>query len=309
MTRLRKPRAYFSESWDSMGHNNQWSKKILPFLMVLVGNMLYALSVKLFLLPTELMSCGTTGIALIVNHLTGFSIPLFIFLFNLLMLVLGWWILGRQFAMTTVFSSIFYPAALEVLNRTLGDVVVTEHIWLNVLFAGIGLGVSLGLVIRGGASTGGMDIPPLILQRYFRIPVSLSLGAFDFCIILAQAFYHELEDLLLGILLIIVISAALNKATVIGTTKTEVKIVSQKCQEIRAAILTDVDRGVTLLHGRGGYSQEETDVILSIISDHELPKLEKLARSIDPACFMIVTQVKEVWGRGFTYSKVDNPDK
>lgn len=297
------------ESWDIMGHNNSWGKKILPFLMVLVGNTLYALSVKLFLLPAELMSCGTTGIALIVNHLTGFSISLFIFLFNVLMLALGWWILGRQFAMTTVFSSIFYPAALEILNRTLGDVVITEHIWLNVLFAGIGLGISLGLVIRGGASTGGMDIPPLILQRYFRIPVSLSLGAFDFCIILAQAFYHELEDLLLGILLIIIISIALNKATVIGTTKTEVKIVSHKCQEIRAAILTDVDRGVTMLHGRGGYSQEDTDVILSIISDHELPKLERLARSIDPACFMIVTQVKEVWGRGFTYSKVDNPDK
>lgn len=292
-----------------MGHNNSWGKKILPFLMVLVGNTLYALSVKLFLLPAELMSCGTTGIALIVNHLTGFSISLFIFLFNVLMLALGWWILGRQFAMTTVFSSIFYPAALEILNRTLGDVVITEHIWLNVLFAGIGLGISLGLVIRGGASTGGMDIPPLILQRYFRIPVSLSLGAFDFCIILAQAFYHELEDLLLGILLIIIISIALNKATVIGTTKTEVKIVSHKCQEIRAAILTDVDRGVTMLHGRGGYSQEDTDVILSIISDHELPKLERLARSIDPACFMIVTQVKEVWGRGFSYSKVDNPDK
>ena len=286
-----------------MGHSFGWGKKILPFLMVLVGNVLYALSVKLFLLPAGLMSCGTTGIALIVNHLTDFSIPLFIFLFNVIMLLLGWWVLGRQFAMTTVFSSIFYPVALEVLNRTLGDVMITEHIWLNVLFAGMGLGISLGLVIRGGASTGGMDIPPLILHRLFRVPVSLSLGAFDFVIILAQAFYHELEDLMLGILLIIIISIALNKATVIGTTKTEVKIVSRKASEIRAAILTDVDRGVTLLHGMGGYSQAETDVILSIISDHELPKLEKLARSIDPSCFMVVTQVKEVWGRGFSYGK------
>jgi uncharacterized membrane-anchored protein YitT (DUF2179 family) len=277
--------------------------------MVLVGNMLYALSVKLFLLPAGLMSCGTTGIALIVNHLTNFSIPLFIFLFNVAMLILGWWILGRKFAMTTVFSSVFYPAALEVLNRTLGDVMVTEHIWLNVLFAGIGLGVSLGLVIRGGASTGGMDIPPLILHKFFRLPVSLTLGAFDFVIILAQAVYHEVEDLMLGILLIIIISIALNKATVIGTTKTEVKIISRKASEIRAAILTDVDRGVTLLHGMGGYSQEDTDVILSIISDHELPKLERLARSIDPSCFMVVTQVKEVWGRGFSYGKIDPEQK
>ena len=278
-------------------------------MMVLVGNVLYALSVKLFLLPAGLMSCGTTGIALIVNHLTNFSISLFIFLFNVAMLILGWCVLGRKFAMTTVFSSIFYPAALEVLNRTLGDVMITEYIWLNVLFAGIGLGVSLGLVIRGGASTGGMDIPPLILHKFFRIPVSLTLGAFDFVIILAQAFYHELEDLMLGVLLIIIISIALNKATVIGTTKTEVKIISRKASEIRAAILTDGDRGVTLLHGMGGYSQEDTDVILSIISDHELPKLEKLARSIDPSCFMVVTQVKEVWGRGFSYGKIDPEQK
>jgi uncharacterized membrane-anchored protein YitT (DUF2179 family) len=277
--------------------------------MVVLGNLLYALSVKLFLLPAELMSCGTTGIALIVNHLTDLPITVFIFCFNVVMLALGWWVLGRQFAMTTVFSSLFYPLALEILDRTLGDIVITEHIWLNVLFAGIGLGISLGLVIRGGASTGGMDIPPLILERLFRIPVSISLAAFDLCIILAQAFYHEPEDLLLGILLIIVISISLNKATVLGSTKTEVRIVSEKSDEIRAAILTDVDRGVTLLHGKGGYLQQETDVIMSIISDHELPKIERLARSIDPACFMIVTQVKEVWGRGFSYSKVEKIDK
>ena len=277
--------------------------------MVVLGNLLYALSVKLFLLPAELMSCGTTGIALIVNHLTDLPITVFIFCFNVVMLALGWWVLGRQFAMTTVFSSLFYPLALEILDRTLGDIVITEHIWLNVLFAGIGLGISLGLVIRGGASTGGMDIPPLILERLFRIPVSISLASFDLCIILAQAFYHEPEDLLLGILLIIVISISLNKATVLGSTKTEVRIVSEKSDEIRAAILTDVDRGVTLLHGKGGYLQQETDVIMSIISDHELPKIERLARSIDPACFMIVTQVKEVWGRGFSYSKVEKIDK
>ncbi len=288
-----------------MGAAKLNTNRLLSFGLVILGNLLYVLSVKLFLLPAELMSCGTTGIALIVNHLTDLPITAFIFCFNLLMLALGWWILGRKFAMSTIFSSLFYPVALEALNRLLGDVTITQHLWLNVLFAGIGLGVSLGLVIRGGASTGGMDIPPLILQKCFRIPVSLSLGAFDLCIIFAQAFYHELEDLLLGVLLIIIISIALNKATVIGTTKTEVKIVSKRANEIRAAILTDVDRGVTMLYGKGGYSQENTDVILSIISDYELPKIERLARSIDPACFMIVTQVKEVWGRGFSYSKGD----
>ena len=292
-----------------MGTGYQNGKKWTSFALVVLGNFIYALSVKLFLLPSELMSCGTTGIALIVNHLTDLPITIFIFCFNIVMLALGWWVLGKKFAMTTVFSSLFYPIVLEILNRTMGDIVITEHIWLNVLFAGIGLGISLGMVIRGGASTGGMDIPPLILERLFRIPVSVSLAAFDFCIILAQAFYHEPEDLLLGILLIIVISIALNKATVLGSTKTEVRIVSEKSDEIRAAILTDVDRGVTILRGQGGYLQQDTNVIMSIISDHELPKIERLARSIDPACFMIVTQVKEVWGRGFSYGKVEKIDQ
>ena len=143
-------------------------KRIITFLMVILGNCIYALSVKLFVLPANLISCGTTGIALVVNQLLNIPMPEFIFVFNILMLALGWLVLGKQFAMTTVLSSLFYPIALEVLNRTLGDVHITDNQLLNVLFAGMGLGISLGVVIRGGASTGGMDIPPLILKKLDR---------------------------------------------------------------------------------------------------------------------------------------------
>ena len=280
-----------------------YHKKLANLLLVLLGNALYALSVKLFLLPANLMSCGTTGIGLVMNHL--FDIPLteFIFVFNVAMLALGWWVLGKSFAMTTVISSLFYPMALEVLNRTLGDVAITEDVLLNVLFAGMGLGVALGIVLRAGASTGGMDIPPLILKKKWNIPVSISLWAFDFAILLTQMMFHPLEDLLHGILLIIVISIALNKIMLLGTSKTEVKIVSDHAAEIREAILSRVDRGCTLLHGQGGYLQQDTEVILSVVSNHELPKIEALARDIDPNCFMIISRVTEVWGRGFTNGK------
>ena len=279
------------------------NQAVFRFLLVLAGNLLYALTVKLFLLPADLISCGTTGIALVVNRLTGMPVSGFILLFNLAMLAVGWWILGRKFAMTTVFSSLFYPVALEVLNRLLGDVQITEDILLNALFAGMGLGLSLGLVIRGGASTGGMDIPPLVLKKLFHIPVSVSLWTFDFCIMLSQMMFHKAEDLLYGILLLMTISFALNKMLLLGTSRTEVKIVSQRAREIRDAILSKVDRGVTMLHGEGGYLHKQTEVILSVVSNHELPKIEQLARGIDPHCFMIVTRVTEVWGRGFTYSK------
>ena len=279
------------------------SRRIFSLLLVIAGNILYTFSIKLFLLPANLMSCGTTGIALVVNYFLNIPMTGFIFAFNLAMLIIGWVILGRQFAMTTILSSIMYPALLEILNRTLGDVVVTENMLLNVLFAGMGLGVSLGIIMRAGAATGGMDIPPLILKKYFHIPVSASLWTFDFCILLAQMFFHPLEDLLHGILLIIVISVSLNKIMLLGTSRTEVKIVSSKSELIRDAILSQVDRGVTLLHGAGGYSYVETEIILSIVSNYELPKIEQLARSIDPECFMIISRVSEVWGRGFSYGK------
>lgn len=284
--------------------NLQFTKsKWFSILLVLIGNCIYALTVKLFLLPANLISCGTTGIGLVLQNLWDIPLTSFIFVFNIAMLILGWVVLGKSFAMTTILSSVFYPFFLEVLNRVLGDISITDEILMNTLFSGLGLGLSLGIVIRAGASTGGMDIPPLILNKLFRIPVSASLWVFDFSIMLAQMSFHTLEDLLYGIVLLIAISITLNKVVMMGTSKTEVKIISDKAQEIRDGILSKVDRGCTLLHAEGGYMRNETEVILSIISNYELPKIEQLARSIDPDCFMIVTRVSEVWGRGFTLGK------
>ena len=278
-------------------------KKWISLLMVLLGNVLYAFTVKLFVLQADLISCGTTGLALVVQQVSGIPVSWFVLFFNIAMLALGWAVLGRQFAMTTLASSLMYPILLEILNRTLGDVVLTENMLLNVVFAGLGLGLSLGIVLRAGASTGGMDIPPLILKRFFRIPVSASLWVFDLTIMLLQMFFHTGEDLLYGILLLIVIYLTLNKVMLLGTSRTEVKIVSARAHEIRDEILTRVDRGVTILHGEGGYLHQPTEIIMSIVSNHELPKIERLARDIDPDCFMIVSSVTEVWGRGFSTSK------
>ena len=283
--------------------------RLFSLALVLLGNIIYAATIKLFVIPANLISCGTTGLAMLADHLFHIPMSLFILVFNILMLAVGWMVLGRQFAMSTVLSSLLYPALLELLNLLLGDMSVTDQQLLNVLFAGMGLGLSLGLVLRGGASTGGMDIPPLILKKSFRIPVFISLGVFDFCIMLAQMTFHKLEDLLFGILLLITISITLNKVMLLGTSKTEVKIISQHSDRIRAAILTQVDRGVTMLYGKGGYSGVQTEVVLSVVSNHELPKIERLARSIDPNCFMIVSRVTEVWGRGFSYNKRTEPPK
>ena len=287
--------------------HDQKTQKLLSLLMVIIGNIIYAFTVKFFIIPANLISCGTTGIAMVVTHLTNIPMSAFIFVFNLAMLALGWVVLGRQFAMTTILSSLFYPIALEILNQVFGDFRITENLLMNTIFGGIGLGCSLGIVLRAGASTGGMDIPPLILKKFFHIPISVSLWTFDFCIMLCQMFYHTLEELLYGIVLLMLISFMLNKVLLLGTSRTEIKIVSEKHEEIRRAILSDIDRGCTLLHAQGGYGGKETEVILSIVSNYELPRVQQLARDIDPSCFMIISQVSEVWGRGFTYGKQAEP--
>ena len=280
-------------------NNKQWT----TILMVLLGNTVYALAVKCFLLPANLISTGTTGLALVADHLFHIPLTAFIFTFNVAMLMVGWWFLGKQFAMTTILSSLFYPAMLETVSRLLGDFTVTQDVLLNTLFAGFGIGLGLGIVLRAGASTGGMDIPPLVLKKFFRIPISASLWGFDLAILLSQMGFHPLEDLLYGIILLIATTATLNKVMLMGTSRTEVKIVSPRAEDIREGILSQVDRGVTILHGEGGYLRQSTEVILSIVSNHELPKIERLARDIDPECFMIVSQVTEVWGGGFSFSK------
>ena len=278
-------------------------KQISTVATVILGNVLYALVVKLFLLPGNLMTGGTTGIGLVVHHFTGLSISGFVLVFNIIMLLIGLALLGKKFALTTVISSFTYPIALEAANRILGDLVITENALLNTIYAGLGIGLGLGIVIRMGASTGGMDIPPLVLNKYFKIPVSVSLNAFDMLILVLQVVYNPPERVLYGILLVLIYTTVLDKVLMMGNTKTEVKIISSQVEEIRQAILAQVDRGVTMLYGEGGYRQEKTQIVLSIVSNRELPQVERLIRQIDPEAFMIVSRVTEVRGRGFSLSK------
>ena len=278
-------------------------RRCITILMVVFGNILYALTVRLFLLPAGLVTGGTTGIALAVNHYIGIPVSGFVLVFNVIMLLVGLAVLGKAFAVTTVISTFVYPAALEVLSQMLGNVVLTEDIWLCTLFSGLGIGVSLGIVIRAGASTGGMDIPPLVLNNCFRIPVSVSLYLFDLVILLMQALYNPAEKLLYGIVLVLVYTVVLDKLMLMGTTKTEVKIVSSRYEEIRKAILKDMDRGVTMLSAKSGYLGEKTEMIFSVISNRELPKLEEIVRETDPDSFMTVCRVSEVRGRGFSKKK------
>lgn len=276
---------------------------VMSLITVVAGNFLYALTVKLFLLPAGLVTGGTTGMALTVNYLTGIPISGFVLIFNVIMLILGYKVLGRTFASTTLASTFLYPMALEIFDRTLEGVILTDDILLCTIFSGLGIGIALGIVIRSGASTGGMDIPPLVLKQFFRIPVSGSMYAFDVCILLSQALFRRAENILYGIVLVMIYTVVLDKMLLMGTTRTEVKVISQKPDEIRDTILKELDRGVTLLEGESGYLHNRTQMIFSVISNRELPKVERIIRGIDPESFMVVSRVSEVKGRGFSLNK------
>jgi len=276
---------------------------IKSLLAVVSGNFLYALTVKLFLLPGNLVTGGTTGIALTINHFFPIPISGFVLAFNIVMLLVGLLILGKSFAATTLASSFLYPIFLELCDRVMGDLVLTNDILLCTIFTGLGVGVGLGLVIRAGASTGGMDIPPLALRKLVGIPVSVSMYFFDGLIILAQALFQKPENILYGILLMIIYTFMIDKMLMLGNTRTELKIISAKYREITDAILNQMDRGVTLLSAESGYLHKDMPLLLSVMSNRELIKAEKLIHQIDPECFMIVSRVSEVRGHGFSLKK------
>ena len=286
-----------------MNQNPHWKQLIWNWASIIFGNALYSLAVALFLEPAGLITGGATGIALAIGRLTGLPVSGLLFFINLAMLVWGWVVLGRAFALNTLASSVLSPAFLALFEGMANGRVLTEDIFLCTVFAGLGIGVSLGIVIRSGASTGGLDIPPLVLNKWFKLPVSATMLAFDIMVLLMQAVFSPMPQVLYGIVMVLIHTIVMDKMLMMGASRTEVKSISSQSDAICAAILEQLDRGVTILHGEGGYTHESSAVLLSIVSNRELPRLEKLAHSIDPTCFLIVSHVTEVSGRGFSMDK------
>lgn len=279
-------------------------KYVKQLLFILGGNTIYALGVVLFLLPGGLITGGTTGLALTVNHYFQVPISAFVFIFNMLMLVLGWIFLGKKFALTTIISSFYYPIILEVLQRIpqLGTL-KTDQI-IATLFGGLMIGVGIGAVIRVGASTGGVDIPPLILKKKTGFPISISLYALDFAILLLQMTFRDPSSILYGILLVLTYTIVLDKCLVLGLNKTKVEIVSRHYEAINQAIISQLDRGSTLIYSKTGYLGKEQPMVMTVVSNRELAALNQLVMEIDPKAFLVISNVNEVQGRGFTTDKV-----
>ena len=278
---------------------NQWKN----ILWILAGNTAYALAVVMFILPGGLITGGTTGLALFFYHQLGIPIQAFVTVFNVTMFLVGAAVLGNTFALTTVISTFYYPLILSVFQKlpVLGK--VTDDSLLAVIFAGLLIGGGIGVVIRSGASTGGMDIPPLVLNKKTGVSVSGAMNVMDTAILLLQIVCSDREKVLYGILLVLIYTSVLNKVLLLGQAKMQVKIVSEHYEEINQAIASELDRGVTLFRSRTGHLKRDGYVVMSVVNNRELVQMNQLIQKIDPQAFIVIHQVNEVRGRGFTLKK------
>ncbi len=270
---------------------------------VLAGNTVYALAVSLFILPNGLITGGTTGLALVAHAKLGIPIALFIGVFNIIMFVAGAFVLGKAFALTTMISTFYYPFIMGVFEKLSGNMVITQDRMLATVFSGLLIGAGIGMVIRAGASTGGMDIPPLILNKKWNLSISQTMSVFDCLILLSQMIFSNMEQILYGILLVLLYTMVLDKVLMTGRNQMQVKVISKKYDQISQEIQRRMDRGTTLLASEGGHLRESSFAVLTVISGRQLPKLNELVLQIDPNAFMIINQVTEVRGRGFTLHK------
>ena len=271
--------------------------------LILLGNTIYSFGIVAFILSSGLITGGTAGIGLIFFHQFGLPISTFISLFNIVVLILGAVVLGKAFALTTLISSFYYPFILSIFENIPALQQITNDRVICTIYAGLLIGLGIGLVLRAGASTGGVDIPVLILNKKFGLPVSATLYVVDVCILLGQMIFADKEQVLYGICLVFIYTIVLDKVLMIGKSHVQVKIISQYSNEIKDMILHQLDRGVTLLHGQTGHLEQECDVVLTVISNRELPRLNELVLGVDPQAFMVINHVNEVKGRGFTLGK------
>ncbi len=279
--------------------------KTLPY--VLLGNAMLAFAVCAFVIPYDIMLGGSNGIALAIQHFIPVRLSVITGVINVILFLVGWAFLGKQFAMTSLISTIVYPIILGIFESLpLGDL-FHEDILVCSIFCGLLCGLGIGLVMRAGGSTGGMDIPPCILQKYKGIPAGNSLMVFDTIIVLMQVALNGLDGVLCSILVIIICSMTINRTIVSGEKKLQVIIISPAYQTIRQVILGELDSGVTMLDIETGYEKRDQQAILTVAYASKYAAIRDAALRIDKNAFIVTSEVTNVNGKGYTIARVADP--
>ena len=235
-------------------------KKLKMIGFMILGNAILAMGTAAFVVPNGLISGGVTGIGLILQRLFGLPVDIGVFAADGVLFLLGAAVMGKAFAATIILSTIVYPTFFSLFGKIPFLTSLTDDKLMAAIYAGLLMGAGIGLVIKVGGSTGGMDIPPIILHKLFglSIPVMISVG--DILLLLVQAFYSSTEQVLYGILVVMLTSIVIDKVLIMGQKQTQVMVISPEYERINQAIHQKIDRGSTLIHATSGLEKQEQKV-------------------------------------------------
>ncbi|MEG0275581.1 MAG: YitT family protein [Coprobacillus sp.] len=274
-------------------------------ILVVIGNAILAFGVASFAVPANLIIGGASGLSLIICQVIPLDLATMVFVINMFMLVLGFFVLGKKFAAGTVVSSFLFPFFLALFENMPQLQNITNDMLLSCIYAGIFTGLGVGIVLRLGYSTGGMDVPPIILNKKLGISVAIGMNVLDTVILLGQVSFTSFEGILYGIITVLITTFVLDQVIIMGEKNLQVFVISQHHEEIADAIFKEIDRGCTFVNVTTGYFQHHQQAVLSVVNNREYAKINDLVMDIDPAAFIIASEIHNVKGRGFTLPNID----
>lgn len=269
---------------------------ILEYSLLLLGSLLIALSFNYCLKPNQVAAGGVTGISVITLELFGFQPALTQWALNIPLFLLGVFLLGKQFGLKTAVGSFVLP--LFVLLTQNGEP-LTDNLLLATIYGGIGIGAGLGIVFRGRGSTGGLDLAAQLIHRFTGISLGIAVAMLDGLVILTAGLVFDAEKALFALIGLYVTSKTIDVVQLGFNYAKVAYIISEETEAIAEAVLHDLDRGLTKLNGAGGYTGTERTVLMVVVSQNEVTRLKELVRDVDPAAFIIISETREVLGKGF----------
>ncbi|MBD7943004.1 MULTISPECIES: YitT family protein [Psychrobacillus] len=273
-----------------------WMVQARDYFYVIIGAAIIALGFNVFLLPNQVASGGVSGISTILTGVFGWEPGLVQYAFNIPLFIAGLIFLGARFGIKSLVGTLVLPA---VVLLTASWEPWTYNPLLGALFGGITVGLGLGIVFRGGASTGGTDLAAQIITKYTGFSLGRSVLLIDGLIVLSAAVVFDIEKALYALIGLFVTTKTIDIVQLGFSQSKMIYIITNKQDEIREAIYKEIDRGVTKLPAYGGYTNEEKSILMVVAYQTEFTKLKQVVQIIDPTAFVIVSDAYEVLGEGF----------
>ena len=279
------------------------SERIKDALLLIAGNFFIAAGVRFFIIPYSILSGGVAGISVALFPLLHISEEMMITILTYGLFIAGTVILGKDFFFKTLLSTLVYPPMIHLLNLVTFSVEVDPI--LASVYSGILAGIGVGLAFRADASTGGMDIPPLILHKLTGIQLSTLVMITDALTVLLGTMTYGISAVLLGLVSVYVGGITIDKVVTFGSMKAkQVMIISEKSDLISEQVLSVMGRGLTFLEGKGGFTGAHKNVLMVVVSGREYQNLVSFIEKCDPDAFVICNDTNEIRGEGFTYFRI-----